>query len=100
MPSFSEVFGGGGIKSVQRGVSTQTSTGVELLVTISAVNPAKTKVSLLTSRYGVNATSGGEGRIQVRLVSATQLGIYGHVTDAATGTTYAIPVSWEVVEWY
>ena len=95
MPSFSEVFGGGGIKSVQRGVTTPSTTS-ELLVTIAAVNPAKTTVSLLSMTAAAIATYSGLSRSSVVLVSGTQLGVTGFSGDSS-GVS---PVSWEVVEWY
>lgn len=91
MPSFSEVFGVGGIKSVQRGVTTPSNT-LEVLVTIAAVNPAKTTVSLLS----MTTAASGSSKSSVRLVNNTQLGVTGFAGDGGGGS----PVSWEVVEWY
>ena len=95
MPSFSEVFGGGGIKSVQRGVTTPSST-TEVLVTIAPVNPAKTTVSLLSMTTAEQTSYNIFSRSSVRLVSGTQLGVTGFAGDASSMS----PVSWEVVEWY
>jgi len=86
---------GGGIKSVQRGVTTPSSTS-EVLVTIAAVNPAKTTVSLLSMTTTAVATNPGLSRSSVRLVNNTQLGVTGFSGDSSGSS----PVSWEVVEWY
>lgn len=86
---------GTGIKSVQRGVVTPPDKNA-LFVAITAVNPAKTTVSLL-SRNGSNGGSYvGITSHQVRLKSATELEVFSYST---TNFDFVHPLSWEAVEW-
>jgi hypothetical protein len=82
---------GGGIKSIQRGISAGGVTSV----TISEVNIEKTYVNLLTTvAAGIAGSSGG-------------LSFYGIVLSLSNSTTLlisrtgnsTIPVSWEVIEY-
>ena len=87
MSNFTD-FGGGGIKSVQRGVSTPTS-GAEMLVTVSAVDTTRSSLSLLStiSNAGTSVTS-------LRLVNSTQVGVTAHVNG-----NVGQPLSWELREY-
>ena len=93
MSNFSDFYGGG-IKSVQRGVSTPTVQG-ELSVTVTAVNPAKSMLNLLSSGSAVFSAA-HDTKIALRLISATSIGVIGYATN---GTSYYyVPVSWELIE--
>lgn len=99
MISFNAKYGGG-VKSVQRGVSRQTNPAngyyPELVVTIAAVNPAKTTLNLLSTASYINGT--GSSEASLRLISATQIGI----KNSGIGSSYtgqAFDASWEVIEW-
>ena len=94
MSNFSDFFGGGGIKSIQRGVATPTSPG-ELSVTVTAVNPAKSMLNLLSSGAAVFSAA-NDAKIALRLINATSIGVVGYATD---GTSYYYAnVSWELIE--
>lgn len=89
---------GGGIKSVQRGVTTPPTNptygyALPVTVTIAAVNPAKTTLSLLT------ATGNTYGSTQrIKLVSATEIEVASTITNSS-GTALGTACSWEVIEW-
>ena len=85
-----------GIKSIQRGVTTPGATGV-VSVTISPVNTAKTRVTLLTSRSN-NYSNNFMTTSQVRLVSATSLEVTGFTLTDGANQVHA--VAWEVIEEY
>ena len=90
MSNFSDFYGGG-VKSVQRGVSAHPS-NTEISVTVTAVNPAKSMLNLLS----VNTTvSNGEGvnQCMVRLINSTTVGVIAYVNGESS-----IPVSWELIE--
>lgn len=94
-----------GIKSVQRGVTTPpapTGGGTyvsPVVVTISAVVPAKTTLSLLSvvTQGPMNSTGFGTKQ-QLRLLSATQLEVISE-SNIQYGSG-GIPCSWEAIEWY
>ncbi|MCB4789444.1 MULTISPECIES: hypothetical protein [unclassified Delftia] len=91
MPNFSQLFGGsGGIKNVQRGATSPGSTQVN--VTISAVNPAKAFVNILTSHFFPQY----ESRVSVRILNSTTLVVESYVITNTT--TFAPAIAWEVVE--
>lgn len=73
-----------GIKSVQRGVVSANTVGVD--VTITSVNTAKSVITNL----GINSSSGYGGRVE--LTSATNVRCYGNAVTANVG--------WQVVEFY
>lgn len=82
-----------GIKSIQRGVS-RTPAGLSttpFIVTISAVNPKKTFVNLLSN------CSGDSSYMGIELISETQLRL---TCWSYTGGYNAQSLSWEVVEWF
>lgn len=104
MISFNAKYGGG-VKSVQRGVTTPPApTGGatyvgSVIVTISAVNPAKTTLNLLSavSQGNYSPPNGTGVKQQLELLSATQLKV-----TSESGTQYGsggIPCSWELIEW-
>lgn len=82
---------------VQRGNVTPAGTA-EIVVTITAVNPAKTMVNLLTLGLSVSGDTGGEFFYEAKLLSATQLGIKAYRRNGVQ--MVGMPVSWEVVECY
>ncbi|MDP3229375.1 MAG: hypothetical protein Q8N13_15540 [Acidovorax sp.] len=85
-----------GIKSIQRGVTTPGATGV-VSVTISPVNTAKTRVTLLTSRSN-NYSNNFMTTSQVRLASATSVEVTGFTVTDSAPQLHA--VAWEVIEEY
>ena len=93
MSNFSDFYGGG-VKSVQRGVATPTSTG-ELSVTVTAVNPARAMLNLL-SAGSATYSAAGDTKIALRLISATSIGVIGYAASGANN--YYVPVSWELIE--
>lgn len=91
-----------GIKSIQRGVTTKPTGAIYATdVTISAVNLAKARVSLLTSAM-CNADGSNFSTVQLQLVNSTTLRVTGYYTmfNPSTGMTnyVGLPVSWEVIE--
>lgn len=84
-----------GIKSVQRGTTTSSSPGASnpVIVTISAVDPKKAFLNLLSR----SSTSYG-GVERVELISATQLRISVYVSTDINN--YPATCSWEVIEWF
>lgn len=95
MSNFSDFFGGGGIKSIQRGVTTPTS-DAELLVTVAAVNPTKAMLNLLSNNFDIGATYSSASRVSIRVVNATAIGVTSWRTlEQVNGY---LPVSWELIE--
>ena len=93
MPNFSQLFGGGGVKGVQRGKTAPQSGYFSINVTISPVNPAKTMVNVLTQGY-----PGGENysTIEAQLINSSQLEITSfRGNNKGFGP---ISTSWEVIE--
>ena len=89
MSNFSDFFGGGGIKSIQRGKSTlSNSANNSWTVTISAVNPAKTELRLLG--YTSDPASWPP---HIELTNATTITVTRVVTLPIPTT-----VSWELTE--
>ena len=88
MSNFSDFFGGGGIKSIQRGVTTPP-TNAEVLVTVAAVNPAKAMLNLLYSRSDTDNSS----VVSLRLVNATTIGV-----TSSFGASQGRACSWELIE--
>jgi hypothetical protein len=80
--------GGGGIKSVQRGVASMSFPGYNNVVTITAVNLSK---SFVVISYAI-ANSALTSTPNARLNSSTELYIYNanYYSDTA--------VAWEVIE--
>lgn len=97
MSNFSDFFGGGGIKSVQRGVATPTSVS-ELSVTVAAVNPAKSMLNMLSVRASTSTTaSGNDCVMSVRLINATTIGVLAYTAKDGQGVVYHA-CSWELIE--
>ena len=88
MSNFSDFYGGGGIKSVQRGKSTLSTDANSWTVTISAVNPAKTELRLLGYTTDPEAWPP-----HIELTNATTITVTRSVA-VPTHTT----VSWELTE--
>ncbi|RYF02243.1 MAG: hypothetical protein EOO32_00665 [Comamonadaceae bacterium] len=96
------VKAGTGIKSIQRGITTKPASAIYSTdVTISPVNLAKARLSLLTSAI-CNVSDSNFSTVQLQLVNATTLRVTGYYTsfNPSTGMTsyVGIPVSWEVIE--
>ena len=97
MISFNTKYGGGGVKSVQRGVVTPTA-GTGAVVTISPVNPAKTFVT--ADFYGDQAPPAMGGyAVGCQLTSATTL-VVKSSGQSSGGNAFFYPASWQVVEFY
>ena len=99
MSNFSDFFGGGGIKSIQRGVAALSSTN-SVNVTIAAVNPAYTElrnlgVSGVVSTYALGPDVQLLG-CSVQLTGATTIAVTkpGHTIGSG------VSVSWELTEYY
>ena len=92
-----------GIKSIQRGVTTKSLSADEFTdVTIAAVVPSKTAVSLLSATV-MGGSYNNVYQQQVALLNATTLRVYGCISyyDTTNGYRFSgAPVSWEVVEYY
>lgn len=107
MSLFSELFGGGGVKSIQSGFisSTSLSTGTgedvkHVNVTVSAVDPAKSLV-LFSGGFagaidGAQQTSGGSSAFSAtqRLTSATNLRV-----SVASSFPTALVGRWTILEY-
>ena len=100
MSNFSDLFGGG-IKSIQRGVVTPTTTA-ETMVAITAVDPSRSNLTLLSSSGSSFALSGASKTtttdVRVRLASATQIGVFSY-TEVESFTIIYHACSWELVEY-
>ena len=91
MSNFSDFFGGGGIKSIQRGVSTLSTFVNSLAVTISAVDPAKTELRLLG--YTTDPADSKVRLSRIELTNATTITVTRAEVSAGPST-----VSWELTE--
>jgi hypothetical protein len=86
-------FGGGGVKSVQRGVITLTPAGVGTgTATITAVDINKSVVFWLGSRHATNDFGNINSRVE--LTNSTT------VTAAVSGAGSVTEVGWQVVEFF
>ena len=96
MSNFSDFFGGG-VKSVQRGVATPTSAG-ELSVTVTAVNPARSVLNLLSSSSYTDSYLSTTNTVSLRLVNSTTIGVTSQTLLPSTDQQYLLPCSWELIE--
>ena len=87
---------GAGIKSIQRGVTTPTGE-TEVMVTVTAVNPAKSMLNLLSSHGESDGARAAQSTVSIRLASATTIGIISYTSVAALSSTPR-PCSWELIE--
>ena len=87
-----------GIKSIQRGVTTGGMNATVNNVTIAPVNLAKAYINLLT-HYSSNLSNTSFSQVQVEFVNASTIKVTGQYVVPGNGS-YAIPVSWEVIEEY
>ena len=81
--------GGGGIKSVQRGITNMSSVSYTAIETITAVNLSK---SFVTTSCAPTQTGDNTNIAQARLYSSTEVYIYN--AEYQSGTL----VAWEVIE--
>ncbi|MFC4654384.1 hypothetical protein ACFO3I_05000 [Rheinheimera marina] len=92
-------LGGGGIKSVQRGVTSIAAPAAVINVTISPVNLSK---AVVISNYVAGGNSGGSvtfsGSGAARLTSASNLSVQGARTGA--DGNISIQVFWQVLEYF
>jgi len=86
-------FAGGGLKSVQRGVTTLSTIGTATNVTITSVNLSKSFICL-SVKDGLD-TSGVTRLAGATLTSSTNLQFNPTYTGNAAAVAY-----WEVVEFY
>ena len=96
-------FGGSGIKKIIRSSGTVTVTGSGTFtqtVTIASVNTAKADLSLLTTIGFVVDSIASDGVIsaKVDLTSATVVTIT--VECPAGGSTFTVPIAFQVIEYY
>lgn len=97
-------FGGRAIKSIQRG-TVSVNGGSTSNVTISAVNPAKTELRLLSASFGTVYRYGGNSTIDhmnsanmISLLNSTTIQAVGGNSNA--GQTAGVSISWELTEYY
>lgn len=95
MSNFSDFYGGG-VKSVQRGVATPTSAG-ELSVTVTAVNPARSVLNLLSSSSYTDIDRPTTNMVSLRLVNSTTIGVTSQYIVQGFNSQY-LPCSWELIE--
>ena len=96
MSNFSDFYGGG-VRSVQRGVATPTSTD-EWSVTVTAVNPAKAMLNLLSASSSPMPTVDGSNCVMsVRLINATTIGVTAYTVRVGSSAVYHA-CSWELIE--
>ena len=96
MSNFSDLFGGG-IKSIQRGVTTPTTLG-ELLVTVSAVDMARAQLNLLSACSYLEPNRLNTNTISLRLVNSTTIGVTSQGLAESSPHKY-LPCSWELIEY-
>lgn len=88
-------FGGGGVKSIQRGVISIAAANLSGTATISAVTTGKTELRLLGSRSADNGGLSGLGFCTVVLTNSTTITANRDLSGAAGAS-----VSWELTEFY
>ena len=86
------------IKLIQRGVATPSGS-TELVVTVSAFNPARAVLNLLT--YAGNSVAGRDSQncISLRVINSTSIGISSSSVIVSLTTT-PLPCSWELIEYF
>ena len=86
------------IKLIQRGVATPSGSS-ELVVTVSAFNPARAVLNLLT--YAGNTVEGrdSQNRISLRVINSTSIGVSSSSVIVSLTIT-ALPCSWELIEYF
>ena len=86
------------IKLIQRGVATPSGSS-ELVVTVSAFNPARAVLNLLT--FAGNTVHGrdSQNRISLRVINSTSIGISSFSVIVSLTTT-PLPCSWELIEYF
>ena len=86
------------IKLIQRGVATPSGSS-ELVVTVSAFNPARAVLNLLT--FAGNTVDGrdSQNRISLRVINSTSIGISSSSVIVSLTTT-PLPCSWELIEYF
>ena len=86
------------IKLIQRGVATPSGSS-ELVVTVSAFNPARAVLNLLT--YAGNTVEGrdSQNRISLRVINSTSIGVSSS-SVIVSWTTTPLPCSWELIEYF
>ena len=97
-------FGGRAIKSIQRG-TVSVYGGNTSNVTISAVNPAKTELRLLSASFGAPYRYGGNGSVgliasanMISLLNSTTIQTVGGNSNA--GLASSVSISWELTEYH
>lgn len=85
-------FGGGGIKSIQRGVISITG-AASATATVTSVNTAKTELRFLGTSYGSGTMSPDQALAYLSLTNSTTI----TATRSGTSAT-AVNVAWELVE--
>ncbi len=86
------------IKRIQRGVATPSGSS-ELVVTVSAFNPARAVLNLLTFAGNTVGAKDSQNRISLRVINSTSIGITS-VAVIPSWTTTALPCSWELIEYF
>lgn len=86
------LFGASKIKSIQRGITTVSSSNTSATSTVTAVVTGKAELRML----GASTSSGGTEAPEVRVTLTNSTTI----TVNRTATTSGVTVSWELVEWW
>ena len=86
------------IKLIQRGVATPSGSS-ELVVTVSAFNPARAVLNLLTYAGNTVEGRGSQNRISLRVINSTSIGVSSSSVIVSLTTT-ALPCSWELIEYF
>lgn len=91
MSNFTDFYGGGGIKSIQRG-DIGLGNGTTFTATVSAVNPAKAVLMYLGTTDGSN---NGTGVFRLQLTNGTTITAIRYSASNSISTC-----SWQLVEYY
>ena len=86
------------IKLIQRGVATPSGS-TELVVTVSAFNPARAVLNLLTFAGNTVDAKDSQNRISLRVINSTSIGISSSSVIVSLTTT-PLPCSWELIEYF
>lgn len=101
MPDFSQLFGGGGVKAVQRGVASVSSgLNQDFVIPITPVNPLFTELRHLGSTVLNGSASLYMSYGRVRLSGDGQSVIVNAPAAVGTGWTSPVVLSWELTEHY
>lgn len=90
MSNFTDFYGGGGIKSIQRG-DIGSGSGTTFTATVSAVNPAK---AVLMNLGTTDDSGNGSGAFRLQLTNGTT------ITAIRSAPNNVSICSWQLVEYH